>query len=130
VFKILRDGCQPTFLPDTSHNTISYAGQMFREWLSQGRTSISKSSSILTAFPKRKMYCIRLANSHMLLNSFSVLAVSGAMVCSVGGSASSSALRLRRGIFELSRGGREDWRVNAVGEKSTRSRVCMDSDKQ
>jgi hypothetical protein len=107
MFEILREGCQPAFLPDDCNTTISCSTQMFREWLSQGRTSISKSSSILTAFPKRKMYCIRLANSHMLLSSFSVLAVSGAMACSVGGSASSSALRLRRGIFELSRG-RED----------------------
>ena len=33
-----------------------------------GLTSMSKSSSILTALPKMKMYCMRFANSHMFLS--------------------------------------------------------------
>ena len=70
-----------------------------------GRTSISNSSSIFMTFPNMAMYCIRLANSQLLLMRWSRPGSSG-VCCSVAATAS-ERLRFRDPIAaERGRSGR------------------------
>lgn len=119
-------GCRHSCSKSWSRNTISNHTKNLRDHLgARGGdskvpmgvcTSISKSSSILTIFPKRKIYCIRLANSHIFLKFFNVSACSGTCSGSVGRSSEASAAeRLQRGIVEE--------RVNQAGGMNEVGRV-------
>ena len=73
--------------PGHQHSSLyrsDMACQASRQSLGGLHTSMSKSSSILTTCPKRKTYCMRLANSHMFRSLVSVSTFSGAIAGSTG----------------------------------------------